>query len=42
MRLLTDAVSIARKPSGKGTVVRLVKLVPARVKIGVVSGGAGA
>ena len=42
MRLLADAVSITRKPSGKGTVVRLVKLVPAREKIGVVGGGAGA
>jgi anti-sigma regulatory factor (Ser/Thr protein kinase) len=42
MRLLTDAVSITRKPSGKGTVARLVKLVPAREKIGVVGGGAGA
>ena len=27
MRLLTDAVSISVKPSGKGTVVHLVKLV---------------
>lgn len=42
MRLLADAVSITRKPSGKGTVVRLVKLVPVREKIGVVGGGAGA
>ena len=40
MRLLTDAVSIKRKPSGKGTVVRLVKLVPACGRIGVAGGSA--
>jgi anti-anti-sigma factor len=40
MRLLTDAVSIRRKPSGRGTVVRLVKLVPVREGMGASGSGA--